>query len=300
MKVEFRNINKSFGENHVLKDICFSTESGKALGLLGRNGAGKTTSIRILMGVFYADSGQVLIDGKPIDRSKLVMGYLPEERGMYPKQTIINQLMYFTMLKGVSKNKAKESSLKYLSKLGMADYANKKLETLSKGNQQKIQLIATLASEPDIIVLDEPFSGLDPVNAQMLKNLIREQQENGKIIIFSSHQMNYIEEFCENIIILKDGRVVLDGEITQIKRSYERNKILLNTDSNIDSIQKALPFKTSVVQDGLMIYIDHENQKSELIKQLLDLNIDINSIKVYEPDLNSIFIEYTEDKNEAV
>lgn len=299
MKIELKNICKSFGNKIVLNNISFCAESGKALGLLGRNGAGKTTSIRILMGVFYADSGEVLLDGEPIDRNKLVIGYLPEERGMYAKKEILEQLVYFAELKGMKKSDARESSMHFLKKLGMEEYAKKKLETLSKGNQQKIQLIATLASNPDIIILDEPFSGLDPVNAQMLKNLIKEEQDKGKVIIFSSHQMNYIEEFCENIAIIKDGSIVLAGNLSDIKRSYERNKIILEC-SDIEKVKNSINYRSEAIKDGLLIHLEKESQKGDLIKQLAAMEIDINTIKVYEPDLNSIFIEYTEGKNEAV
>lgn len=299
MKIELKNICKSFGDKTVLNNISFSAESGKALGLLGRNGAGKTTSIRILMGVFYADSGEVLLDGESIDRNKLVIGYLPEERGMYAKKEILEQLVYFAELKGMKKSDARESSMHFLKKLGMEEYAKKKLETLSKGNQQKIQLIATLASNPDIIILDEPFSGLDPVNAQMLKNLIKEEQDKGKVVIFSSHQMNYIEEFCENIAIIKDGSIVLAGNLSDIKRSYERNKIILEC-SDIEKVKNSIKYRSEAIKDGLLIHLDKESQKGDLIKQLAAMEIDINTIKVYEPDLNSIFIEYTEGKNEAV
>lgn len=299
MKIELKNICKSFGNKIVLNNISFCAESGKALGLLGRNGAGKTTSIRILMGVFYADSGEVLLDGEPIDRDKLVIGYLPEERGMYAKKEILEQLVYFAELKGMKKSDARESSMHFLKKLGMEEYAKKKLETLSKGNQQKIQLIATLASNPDIIILDEPFSGLDPVNAQMLKNLIKEEQDKGKVVIFSSHQMNYIEEFCENIAIIKDGSIVLAGNLSDIKRSYERNKIILEC-SDIEKVKNSINYRSEAIKDGLLIHLEKESQKGDIIKQLAAMEIDINTIKVYEPDLNSIFIEYTEGKNEAV
>lgn len=299
MKIELKDICKNFGDKTVLNKISFSAESGKALGLLGRNGAGKTTSIRILMGVFYADSGEVLLDGEPIDRDKLVIGYLPEERGMYAKKEILEQLVYFAELKGMKKSDARESSMQFLRKLGMEEYAKKKLETLSKGNQQKIQLIATLVSDPDIIILDEPFSGLDPVNAQMLKNLIKEEQDKGKVVIFSSHQMNYIEEFCENIAIIKDGSIVLAGNLSDIKRSYERNKIILEC-SDIEKVKNSIKHKYEPIKDGLLIHIEKESQKGDLIKQLAAMEIDINTIKIYEPDLNSIFIEYTEGKNEAV
>lgn len=207
MQLELRDIHKSFGEKQVLKGISFLAEGGKAFGLLGRNGAGKTTTIRILMQVFPADKGEVLIDGKPIASCKVGTGYLPEERGLYPKKKIIDQLTYLAALKGMPHGDAVKAVDKWLERLGMTEYRNKRLDTLSKGNQQKIQLITALAHDPDIVVLDEPFSGLDPVNAMLLKDVVKEQIEKGKIVLFSSHQMNYIEEFCDKIAIPRGNRV---------------------------------------------------------------------------------------------
>lgn len=213
MNLTVNEIYKSFGEKNVLKGISFSAESGKALGILGRNGAGKTTLIRIIMQVFGADAGTVLLDGEPINTEKVHIGYLPEERGLYPKQKIMTQLLYFAELKGVDKKQARITADKYFKELGIEQYKNVRLDTLSKGNQQKIQLIAALIANPDIIILDEPFSGLDPVNAGMLKNIVKELIKDGKMVLFSSHQMNYIEEFCDDIIILNGGKSVLDGSI---------------------------------------------------------------------------------------
>ena len=195
MVLELKNIHKSFGEKQVLKGISLTAESGKAFGLLGRNGAGKTTSIRILMDVFPADSGEVLFNGAPIDYGKVQFGYLPEERGLYPKKKIIDQLVYFAELKGMGRSEAVKSVDYWLDRLGMQEARNKRLDTLSKGNQQKIQLVTALAHDPQIVILDEPFSGLDPVNAMLLKDVVKEEIGRGKIVLFSSHQMNYIEEF---------------------------------------------------------------------------------------------------------
>ena len=193
MILELKQIEKSFGEKKVLTGVSFRAEGGKAFGLLGRNGAGKTTSIRILMDVFPADSGAVLVDGKPIDYHKVGIGYLPEERGLYPKKPIIDQLTYFAELKGMGRKDAVKAVDYWLERLGMMEYRNKRLDTLSIGNQQKIQLVTALAHDPDIVILDEPFSGLDPVNAMLLKDVVREQIGKGKIVLFSSHQMSYIE-----------------------------------------------------------------------------------------------------------
>ena len=197
MILELRDIHKSFGEKKVLTGVSFRAESGKAFGLLGRNGAGKTTSIRILMGVFPADSGEVLVDGKPIDHRSIGMGYLPEERGLYPKKKIIDQLIYFAELKGMRYADAVKAVDRWLERLEMTEYRDKRLDTLSKGNQQKIQLITALAHDPEVVILDEPFSGLDPVNAMLLKDVVKEEIQRGKIVLFSSHQMSYIEEFCD-------------------------------------------------------------------------------------------------------
>ena len=232
MVLELKNIDKSFGEKEVLKGVSFVAEGGKAFGLLGRNGAGKTTSIRILMNVFPANSGEVLIDGNPIDYDKIGIGYLPEERGLYPKKLIIDQLVYFAELKGMSAKDAVKAVDYWLGRLGMSEYRNKRLDTLSKGNQQKIQLITALAHDPDIVILDEPFSGLDPVNAMLLKDVVKQQIAKGKIVLFSSHQMSYIEEFCDSIAIINAGKVAISGDLHEIKRTYPRDKIVVSTQAS--------------------------------------------------------------------
>ncbi len=295
MKLEFKNIDKSFGDNHVLKSISFCAESSKALGLLGRNGAGKTTSIRILMGVFSQDSGEVLIDGKPIDRKNIKFGYLPEERGLYPKRVIGEQLEYFGELKGLSKSDAKASAKRWLERLGMSEYENKKLDTLSKGNQQKIQLAAALIANPDIVVLDEPFSGLDPVNAMLLKDVIKEIIADGKIVLFSSHQMNYIEEFCDDIAILNGGEIVLSGNLRDIKRGYDRTLIIVKS-KDAAAISKYLDESTECEDDTVKVRLKSEDDKNELLRKLSEGGFDIDNIDVFEPSLNDIFVQYTSDR----
>lgn len=296
MNLSAKGLHKSFGEKKVLKGVAFEAEGGKALGLLGRNGAGKTTIIRILMGVFSADSGEVLFNGKPINRSEINFGYLPEERGLYPKKIIIEQLVYFGMLKGMSKNDAAASADRLLKRLNMTEYRNKRLDTLSKGNSQKIQLAAALISNPDIVILDEPFSGLDPVNASLLKDVIKEIIADGKIVLFSSHQMNYIEEFCDDIAILNGGEIVLSGKINEIKRSYDRRTIIVES-KEIEKINQSLK-ENSVIEDSkLKVTLEKAEDKSKLISELSEIGCDIDSISVFEPSLNDIFVEYTEDKN---
>ena len=294
MVLELKNIEKSFGEKKVLTDVSFKAEGGKAFGLLGRNGAGKTTSIRILMDVFPADSGKVLIDGKPADYNKIGIGYLPEERGLYPKKIIIDQLTYFAELKGMSKKDAVKSIDYWLERLSMSEYRNKRLDTLSKGNQQKIQLITALAHDPDIVILDEPFSGLDPVNAMLLKDVVKEQISKGKIVLFSSHQMSYIEEFCDSIAILNNGVVALCGDLRDIKRDYPRNRLVVRTETP-DVIKADFGSCCTVMDNGdLMIYLSDVSEKKSTMKRLVE-NYDIDEVKVFEPSLNDIFVEYAGD-----
>ena len=291
MVLELKNIEKSFGEKQVLKGVSFRAEGGKAFGLLGRNGAGKTTSIRILMDVFPANSGEVLMDGKPINYQEIQIGYLPEERGLYPKKIILEQLVYFAELKGMRHKDAVKAVDYWLERLGMMEYRNKRLDTLSKGNQQKIQLVTALAHDPHIVILDEPFSGLDPVNAMLLKDVVKEQIAKGKIVLFSSHQMNYVEEFCDSIAVLNAGKVVLSGDLHDIKRNYARDRLVVRTE-HPEEIKADFGSWCSEVETGeLMIQLTSASDKQEMMKRLVD-NYDIDEVKVFEPSLNDIFVEY--------
>ncbi|MDR0314569.1 MAG: ATP-binding cassette domain-containing protein [Oscillospiraceae bacterium] len=299
MDFEIRDLTKSFGEKQVLQGINFSIMRGKAIGLLGRNGAGKTTTIRIIMQVFRADSGEVLLDGEPLDIKKTNIGYLPEERGLYPKKKIMDQLIYFARLKDIPLKQARANAEKLLERLDMTQYANSKLDTLSKGNQQKIQLVSTLISEPEIVILDEPFSGLDPVNAMMLKDVVRELIADNKIVILSSHQMNYIEEFCDEIAILNQGKIVLSGNIKEIKRGYDRKDVLVET-GQAELLSEALREISDVVESvsesggGILIKLKRADDKGLILKTVADTGIDIDGFKVAEPSLNDIFVGYTE------
>ena len=291
MILQLKNIDKSFGDKEVLKGVSFVAEGGKAFGLLGRNGAGKTTSIRILMNVFPANGGEVLIDGKPIDYDKIGIGYLPEERGLYPKKLIIDQLVYFAELKGMSAKDAVKAVDYWLGRLGMTEYRNKRLDTLSNGNQQKIQLVTALAHDPEIVILDEPFSGLDPVNAMLLKDVVKEQIAKGKIVLFSSHQMSYIEEFCDSIAIINAGKVAISGDLHEIKRTYPRDKIVVST-MKPEQIKADLGEACSECEDGiLLIQLASPDEKQSMMKRLVE-SYDIDEVKVFEPSLNDIFVEY--------
>lgn len=301
MQFAVENLHKSFGEKQVLKDVSFSTESGKAFGLLGRNGAGKTTTIRIIMDVFPADSGKVLLNGEPMVREKVNVGYLPEERGLYPKVNILEQLVYLGRLRGMTAHDAKENSMKWLRRLSMEEYANKKLDTLSKGNQQKIQLTAALVSDPDFVILDEPFSGLDPVNAMLLKDVVRELIDSGKIVLFSSHQMNYVEEFCDSIAILHHGEIVLSGSIRELRHAKGRNNWLIQTGDT----EKALRFcreslsglvkNVRAVKEGAAVELMQEGRESELLSAVASSGLTVDGVQLMTPTLNDIFVATTGD-----
>lgn len=299
MRLDVREIRKSFSENEVLHGISFSVESGKALGLLGRNGAGKTTTIRILMDVFKANSGEILIDGKKFEPRNYQIGYLPEERGLYPKKKVTEQIVYLAQLRGISGKNAKESTKTWLKKLGIEEYANRTLDSLSKGNQQKVQLAQTLVCDPDIVILDEPFSGLDPVNAQILKDTVRELINQNKLVIFSSHQMSYVEEFCEDIVILNKGEIVLSGNLKEIKREFGNNRLILSANNlNVNDLKSICQEKfddlvivNEVKKDYLVLELHNDATKNQFLEKILKENIDIDKFSTYEPDLTDIFVK---------
>lgn len=304
MELKAENLRKSFDGREVLHGVSFTISSGKALGLLGRNGAGKSTTIRILMDVFKANSGTITMDGKPFSAKDYNIGYLPEERGLYPKKKVSEQLLYLAQLRGASKTQAKSNLKHWLQRLGIEEYEDRVLDTLSKGNQQKVQLAQTLMCNPDIIILDEPFSGLDPVNSQVLQEVVQEQIEAGKLVIFSSHQMNYVEEFCEDIVILHHGDVVLQGNLKQIKKAYGQNRIVVR--AAYPSQQELVELLETQCQDLVKIYEEKEDgcivelqpyvNKKELLQKLMDLEIDLDTFQIYEASLTDIFVAKAGDE----
>ena len=305
MKLIVEGLRKSFGETEVLHGVSLSVESGRALGLLGRNGAGKTTTIRILRDVFKSNSGTITIDGNPFVPKEYQIGYLPEERGLYPKKTVGEQLVYLAMLRGISAKQAKQQTKKWLARMGVAEYEERKLETLSKGNQQKVQLAQTLLCDPDIVILDEPFSGLDPVNAQILKDVIKEQIQDGKLVIFSSHQMSYVEEFCDDIAILNHGDVVLSGDLKEIKREFGRERLVLSSlgetaqelAEHLEKDFSDLLDVEKVQKDRVIIRKKQEDNKAEILKRLIERGVDLEYFGLYEPSLNDIFVEKAGDES---
>lgn len=294
MQLTVNNLSKRFGEKVVLDNISFSCKAGTATGLLGRNGAGKTTTIRTVLGIIAKDSGEILLGNKHFPPYYNGVGYLPEERGLYPKIHVGEQLLYFSSLRGMKKSDAKKSLSYWLARLEMEQYEKNNFETLSKGNQQKVQLIVALLHDPEIVILDEPFSGLDPVNAQMLKEVVRELVSAGKTVIFSSHQMNYVEEFCNEVLLLHGGRIVMDGELNQIKRSYERKRLFIrlrNPGRDISSeLKTGGVLNVERINDGFMLTLDSEDSAAAVFKLIAEKKFEIDKFELVEHSLNDIFI----------
>ncbi|NLM79370.1 MAG: ATP-binding cassette domain-containing protein [Ruminococcaceae bacterium] len=307
MTLDIRDLTKSFGSKQVLDGVTFQAAAGFALGLLGRNGAGKTTTIRIIMQVFPPDGGSVLLDGKPLRDCDVRIGYLPEEKGLYPKQKVRDQMVYLARLRGMRASTARKAVQAWVERMELTAYIDKKLETLSKGNQQKIQLALALLHEPDVVILDEPFSGLDPVNAQLLKTIVKEQVSQGRIVLFSSHQMNYVEQFCDAVAILHHGKIQISGTIRDLKRAYDRTRLRLRfADGNQSCIQFAYLYEQipelkemvahfEPLADDCLIQLYHAEQRSMLFQELAKAECDLDQFQVVEPSLEEIFVDKVGD-----
>ena len=292
MGLVVHDVKKSYGDKTVVDGISFEMNHPGVFGLLGTNGAGKTTTIRMILGILKKDSGEINWNGKKVERKNVNFGYLPEERGIYPKIKIIDQLTYFAKLKGMKEGPAKEEIKKWAEKLKVSDYLEMTAEKLSKGNQQKIQFIASILHSPELIILDEPFSGLDPVNTELLKNVIIELVKEGKYIIMSSHQMSSIEEFCTEVLILNKGKTVLQGNLNEIKSKYPANRISVIVDRNIDNIIKDLGLEIYIEKDNnYEIKIQSEEDGYKLFKELSNQDVKVTKFEIKKPSLNDIFIE---------
>ncbi len=292
MGLVLKNVSKTFVGKRAVDNISFELNKPGVFGLLGTNGAGKTTTIRMLLGIIKKDSGEITWNGKAVDRKSVNFGYLPEERGVYPKTKIYNQLMYFAELKGMKKEEADGAIKNWAKKLKVEEYLDKPAEKLSKGNQQKIQFMTAVIHNPELLVLDEPFSGLDPVNTELLKNIIINLVKEGKYIIMSAHQMSTIEEFCSDILILNKGKTVLKGNLKEIKDTYPANRVQIETNENIEADIKKLGFEIENVKNySYTIKISDEQKAHELLKELVVKGITIDKFEIMKPTLNDIFIE---------
>ena len=292
MGLILKNVSKSFGTKQAVNNISFSLEKPGVYGLLGTNGAGKTTSIRMLLGIIKKDSGEITWKGKTVDRKNVNFGYLPEERGVYPKTKIFNQLMYFAKLKGMKNEDAIKAINKWAKELKVEEYLNMPAEKLSKGNQQKIQFMTAIIHNPELVVLDEPFSGLDPVNTEILKNIIINLIKEGKYIIMSAHQMATIEEFCSDILILNKGKTVLQGNLKEIKESYPANRVEIDVKQDINNYIKEFELEIeNVTNNNYIIKISDEEKAHKLLNKLIIDGIKVDKFEIKKPTLNDIFIE---------
>ena len=292
MSLELKNVSKSFVGKKAVDNISFSLTKPGVYGLLGTNGAGKTTTIRMLLGIIKKDSGEITWKGKPVDRKLVRFGYLPEERGVYPKTKIFDQLKYFAELKGMEKNQAISSINRWAKELKVEEYLQMSAEKLSKGNQQKIQFMTAIIHDPELVVLDEPFSGLDPVNTEILKNIIIDLIRNGKYIIMSAHQMATIEEFCSDILILNKGKAVLQGNLKEIKEKYPANRVEIDVKQDIESYIKELNLEIEIeTNNNYVIKISDEEKAHKLLNKLVVNGINNDKFEIKKPTLNDIFIE---------
>lgn len=292
MGLKIDNVVKSYSGKVVVDKLSLEMNEPGVFGLLGTNGAGKTTTIRMILGILKKDSGEITWNGKKVERKNVNFGYLPEERGIYPKTKVYDQLIYFAELRGMNKKDAEVSIANWAKKLEVEQYLQMTAEKLSKGNQQKVQFMTAILHDPELIVLDEPFSGLDPVNTEILKNVIIELVNKGKYIIMSSHQMSSIEEFCTDVVILKSGKTVLKGNLKDIKNSYPANRINLITNKNVDECIKKLGLEILLNKDNeYEIKIENEKQGYELFNILAENKVEVTKFSIEKPSLHDIFIE---------
>ena len=299
MSLKVSELSKSFNGKIAVDHVSFDMNEPGVFGLIGTNGAGKTTTIRMILGIMSADHGTAQWSGNRIRRETLSFGYMPEERGLYMKNKVIDQLVYFGMLRGMEKNAAKQSALKLMKRLEISEYSDMQAEKLSKGNQQKVQLAATLIHDPELIFLDEPFSGLDPVNAEVLRNLILELVEEKKYIVLSSHQMTTVEEYCRDILILHHGKTLLEGNLSKIKSGCGRTNLIIKPEDKdraaFEQILENVGLK--LIEKRAYEYeyrINGEDEAVKVLKAMLAQNIYPLKYDVKEPSLQEIFVRSVE------
>lgn len=286
------NVNKQFHDVKAVTDLNLHLEKGEIYGLLGANGAGKTTTFRMILGLYDQTSGEITWNGQKFSESTNdLLGYLPEERALLQKLTVKDQVTYLALLKGLRENEIETELDKWLEKFNITEYKNKKIKELSKGNQQKIQFIAAVIHNPELIILDEPFTGLDPINLEMMKAEILNFKQQGKVIIFSSHRMEHIETLCDRLTILRKGHTVLQGNLRDIKKSYNARTILIRGNLEREYLE-AIPHVTEVSrqQDDWCLRIDKKDYVSNIFNALKPEH-KIEKFLVCEPSLNEIFIE---------
>ena len=296
-----RNLKKYFAAQKAVDDISFDIEQGSIFGLLGPNGAGKTTLLRMITGIFYPDDGAIIFKGKAFDPVKDVgnIGYMPEERGLYKKMKIGEQALYLAQLKGLSKADAMRKIKAWFIKFEMESWWNKKVEDLSKGMSQKLQFVTTVLHEPELIILDEPFSGLDPVNANLIKDEIFNLAKNGSTIIFSTHRMEQVEEICDHIVLVNKGTKILDGTVTQIKNQFKQNVYRLGAATSAHNLMTYIFEVIKHQPNELLLKLQHGSSTNDVLKFFISQDVSIESFNEVLPTLNEIFIKLIEGTPEA-
>ncbi|MBI3652655.1 MAG: ATP-binding cassette domain-containing protein [Acidobacteria bacterium] len=296
--VELRNVTKRFDEFIAVHDLSFTVKQGTIFGFLGPNGAGKTTSIRMLVNITAPDEGDIKVLGEPVTpQIQQRIGYLPEERGLYKKMKVVEQLVFFANLKGVPAKEAERRANHWLARLELADWKNKTPVEMSKGMQQKVQLIATILHEPDFLILDEPFSGLDPVSADLLKNVILDLKQRGKTVIFSTHQMEQVEQMCDDICLINRSRKVLGGSLKEVKRSFGRNTVILDFEGDDGFLTADLVKRQKRFANYTEILLQDAADAQEILRRAVALGVRVNRFELVEPSLNDIFIESVKKTN---
>lgn len=291
--LEIQNISKSFDNNHALDDVSFTVNPGEVFALLGPNGAGKTTAMRLLMHILKPDEGDIIYKGEL--RSKLkrnLFGYLPEERGLYQRSKVLDLLVYVGVLNRLSRHRAEIEAIRYLDKLGLIEYTQNRVGELSKGMQQKIQFILAMLHDPDILILDEPFAGLDPVNQMVLRNIVNENKNEGKIIILSTHQMSEVELMADHILLLNQGRTILEGTLEEIKSRFKENAFYIESEDNLDAIKDMKDIK--IIEEhnqSCKFAITGKEASKETVMQKIFQKISVRKFVELEPSLNEIFIK---------
>ena len=286
------NVRKEYSTVVAVDGVSLQAERGKILGLIGPNGAGKTTTIRMILNIIQPNSGEITYEGRPFsDVTRNMIGYLPEERGLYRKNKLLNTILYFASLKGIAADEAKRRAYDWLKRFDLLSHYDRKLEELSKGNQQKVQFIISILHDPSLVILDEPFSGLDPVNQIMLKDILLELKQQGKAVIFSTHQMDHAEKLCDTICLINKGKVILEGAVQEVKSRYGKNTVQMIYDGDASFLKQHPAVKIAYVYENFAeLVLATPNHHDRLLLELAQ-KLSIRKYEKVEPSLNAIFLE---------
>ncbi|WP_298716113.1 ABC transporter ATP-binding protein [Chitinophaga sp.] len=293
--LELQHLKKYYATHKAVDDISFSIPKGSIFGLLGPNGAGKTTLLRMITGIFYPDAGEILFDGRPFDPRNDIqyIGYMPEERGLYKKMKVGEQAMYLAQLKGLSTQEARQKIDYWFNRFDITSWSNKKIEELSKGMQQKVQFISTIMHQPKLLILDEPFSGLDPINSQLIQDEIFQLAKSGTTIIFSTHRMEQVEEICDHIVLVNKGKKVLDGPVKQIRQDFKHHLYRIGLDEMPNPAQMATYHFTIVKnhEKGFTVKINEHSSTNDILAHFINQGIQINYFEEILPTIHEVFIQ---------